>query len=700
MVARAYGKDLTLNEAAQLCDVGSEGTTLFSLAKGAQAIGLKADAVKLNLSELSRVPLPCILHWDQNHFVVLIQVLERHVYVIDPAVGRKKLPIEEFSCFWMGTSDKLGIALLLQPTAGFDLTRVRKESPWALIWPHLHSYRSGLMAIAPITLISNALQLALPILAQHLVDRGINGKDLQLISVLLVAQVALVLGRAVSELFNNWLLLRIGTSLGLKITTAFLHKLTTLPMQFFIGRSIGDVLKRIEDNKRIEELLTRNLPSGLFALGQLLLFSFALLIYNPLLFVVYLVGLTLHVSWVALFMSRRQNLDHKRFTQESRNQNLLVQTIEGMGEIKLGVAQNEFQRRWVRAQETTHGILLHSLSLNNWQQGGAQLIGELRNAFITFMIAQAVVQGQLTLGAMVSLQYILGQLNLPVNNLIQFLRGMQDAELSLARLASVQHVDSEYQRDQSGVISSFGSLILRNVSYGYPGTNDKLVIERLNLHIPFGRTTAIVGSSGSGKTTLLKLLLKLVSPKEGCVMCGTTSLSHVDPDEWRGQCGAVMQDGYIFSDSIQNNITMRVDSVSKERLQRALEVANLTDILAQFPKGLDTKIGLDGLGLSQGQKQRILIARAIYKDPKYLFFDEATNALDATNEKSITDNLERFLKDRTVVVIAHRLSTVKNADQIVVLSKGRIVERGNHAALIDARGEYYRLVSDQLSLAK
>jgi len=498
---------------------------------------------------------------------------------------------------------------------------------------------------------------------------------------------------------RSWILLHISTRINISLLSDFFIKLMKLPLSFFDTKLFGDLMQRIHDHRRIETFLTNSSLDSIFSLFNLLVFGAVLAFYNLAIFLIFLLGTVLYAGWVVLFLNQRKKLDVKRFEAESKNQSGLVQLIQGMQEIKLANSERQKRWEWERVQAGLFKLNQRGMALNQYQQAGALFLNEGKNIFITFLAAKAVIEGQLTVGAMLAVQYIIGQLNSPIEQLIYFLQSMQDAQLSLGRLNEIHQLSDEEPVNQLTIaqLPEDKSLILRKVNFTYSGTNER-VLQYIDLHIPEGKTTAIVGMSGSGKTTLLKLLLKFYTPSSGEIRVGEANLSNLSHQLWRSECGVVMQDGFIFSDTIAPNIAVGEERPDTQKLLHAVKVANIQSFIESLPLGYNTKIGMEGNGISQGQKQRILIARAVYKDPAFLFFDEATNALDAENESVIMRNLEEFFLGRTVVVVAHRLSTVRNADQIVVLHKGKIAEQGTHEELTCFRGDYYRLVKNQLEL--
>ncbi|MDP1972566.1 MAG: ATP-binding cassette domain-containing protein, partial [Sediminibacterium sp.] len=516
------------------------------------------------------------------------------------------------------------------------------------------------------------------------------------------------IGTTAIEAIRSWLLLHMSTRINISIISDFLIKLMKLPIRFFDTKMVGDITQRINDHNRIEQFLTGTSLPTLFSLVNLLVFSFVLCFYSIPIFLVFLIGSTLSVGWMIFFLKKRKELDYARFQRMSDNQNNLFEIITGMQEIKMNDSETMHRWGWERIQAKLFKISVKGLSLAQYQNIGSSFFTQLKNILISFLSAKEVINGNISLGMMLSISYITGQMNGPIGQLFNFFQSAQDAKLSIDRLSELYSMDDEEKEnefmptDELELLSlendnrSTG-VILQNVSFQYGGSDSPLVLDNISLLIPIGKVTAIVGSSGSGKTTLMKLLLKFYEPTKGSIYLGKTPLNQISAKWWRRQCGAVMSDGYIFSDSISKNISVQ-DDIDKPKLLSAVRAANIESFIEELPLGFSTKIGNTGNGISSGQRQRILIARAIYKDPKFLFLDEATSTLDANNEKTIIENLAGFSAGKTVVVIAHRLSTVKHADQIIVMEEGRIVEMGNHHDLSSSKGKYYDLVKNQLEL--
>lgn len=705
MVAKYYGKNFSLQKLREICGINREGVSLLGISEAAEKIGFRTAGIKLSLKQLAAIDLPVILHWNQNHFVVLYRIKHKVYGVADPAKGLLTYTETEFVKYWLTTNplgNNEGIVLTLSPTPDFYSTEGDKADGVNLVYllKYLYRYKQLIVQLIIGLAVGSLLQLILPFLTQSIVDVGINTRNINFIYIILIAQTMLFVGRMSVDFIRSWILLHISTRINISILTDFLIKLMKLPMYFFDTKMTGDIMQRMNDQKRIESFLTGPTLGVVFSMFNLVIFAVVLAYYNINIFLIFLTSSVLYSLWVIAFLKKRRTLDFKRFDLSSKNQSAIVQLINGMQEIKLNNCEQQKRWEWESIQAGLFRFNVKSLALGQYQQVGTFFINEGKNILITFIVAKSVIDGQLTLGAMMAVQYIIGQLNSPIEQILGFVQQLQDAKLSLERLNEIREMEDEEPSDINFIkeLPSDKSIHLKNISFTYPGAGNEPVLSHIDLNIPQGKTTAIVGMSGSGKTTILKLLLRFYEAQKGDIKIGNSSLSQISFRYWRGSCGVVMQDGFIFSDSIAKNIAVGDEYLDMEKLRHAIHVANITDFIDGLPLGLNTKIGIEGNGISQGQKQRILIARAVYKNPQYIFFDEATNALDANNEKVIMENLESFFKGRTVVVVAHRLSTVKNADNIIVLDKGIIIEQGSHEELTRQRGEYFDLVKNQLEL--
>lgn len=708
MIAAFYGKHYTLNEMREISFITHLGVSMLGISMAAENLGFHTIGVQISFWQLVKeARLPCIVHWNQQHFVVVYRITQKNVWIADPFAGKIKYSKEEFCHCWLSAKEDgidTGVALLLEPTPEFYVSKDDEErekyNAFSFLYAYLRPYKHLIGQLLLGLLLGSMIQLMLPFLTQSIVDFGINNQNLSFIYLILIAQLMLSFSSSAVEFIRGWILLHLGTRINIALISDFLIKLMKLPMGYFDTKMTGDILQRINDHTRIQNFLTGSSLSVVFSTFNIVVFGIVLLLYNWMIFLIFMGGSVLYVAYVWLFMKKRAELDHKRFAQQSANQSTVVQLVNGMQEIKLSACEQQKRWEWERIQAQLFKVNIRSLALRQYQDSGAVLINQTKNIIITGLVASLVVRGEMTLGMMLSVQYIIGQLNSPVNDLITFARDMQDARLSMNRLGEVRDKPDEEEPTKQLIreIPVEKDLRIENLSFKYDPLSEFPTLDNINLEIKAGKQTAVVGMSGSGKTTLVKLLLGFYPPASGQILLGDTPLENYSIREWRKQCGVVMQDGFIFSDSIAGNIAPGVEQIDKERLRHAAEVANIHGFIAELPLGYNTKIGQEGHGLSQGQKQRILIARAVYKNPEFIFFDEATNALDANNERIIMENLQKFFEGRTSVVVAHRLSTVRNADRIIVIEQGHIAEMGTHEELTVKKGIYYRLVKNQLEL--
>lgn len=707
-MAAYYGHPLPIETLRQAAGTTRIGSDLKGLSEAAEKVGFRTIPARLDLKTLrEEAPLPCILHWEEAHFVVLYRIGRRKVRISDPAQGRARLSIEEFMLYWCGTKDPHkaeGVLLLLEPTpALYEHEKAQKEGQqgFAFLFPYIARYKGALFQLGAGLIASGALQALVPFITQSIVDIGVRNGDLRFVHFMLLGQMMIFLGRSGTELIRGRILLHLSTRINTSLIADLFIKLMRLPISFFDARVTGDIMQRIEDHRRIEQFLTHSTLSVLFSTLNLLIFGAILAWYDERLFFIFLLGIGLYFGWVLLFMKERKRLDHQRFSYLSQEQSKLLEMIQGMPEIKLNNAEKQERWDWEALQARLYRVDQRGLTLEQKQRVGSGFINELKNILIITFSAQAVIQNHMTLGMMLSVSYILGQLNGPVERLVGFIHTAQDARIALERMAEVHgHEEEDPPRTvHYEELPSECSIVMDNVSFRYPGSSEE-VLRGIDLELEAGRTTALVGPSGSGKTTLLKLLLRFYQVEEGRILLGNSPLELYEPSAWRRNTGVVMQEGKLFNDSIERNITLGTEKLDREKLYHTLEQAQLREFVEKTPRGIQTRIGEEGLELSSGQKQRILIARALYKDPPFLFFDEATSALDAANERAVMDRLRTFMKGRTSLVIAHRLSTVKSADRIAVLENGRIVEEGDHQSLSQRKGPYYELVQEQLELER
>lgn len=707
MIAKYYGRNYSLQSLRERSFITREGVSMLGISDAAEQIGFRTMGVRITLDQLrTEIPLPCILHWNQRHFVVCYKIKKGKYYIADPAASRVVFNEEEFGRCWFSSSVEgkdTGTALLLEPGPDFYEREVVDEQinrKLSFFFRYLTPYKRELFQLILGMLTVSILQLIMPFLTQSLVDTGIRDSNLSFITLILIAQLVIFIARLSVDFIRSWILLHVNTRINIALISDFLAKLMRLPLHFFDTKMVGDIIQRIGDHNRIESFMTGTSISTLFSFVNFIVFGFVLAYYDLTILGLFLLGNGLYVTWILLFMRYRRELDIKRFAQAASEQSNLFQLITGMQEIKLNNCETEKRWEWERIQVKLFKISIKGLALGQYQQLGSVFFNQTTNILISFIAARAVVSGEMTLGMMMSLTYIVGQLTSPIEQFIGFARSFQDAKISLERLGEIHQREDEEQTLalKVNVLPENRTLYIEDLSFSYDGADRDYVLDHINLRIPQHKVTAVVGASGSGKTTLIKLLLGFYDPNKGSIKIGDLSLKNINPHVWRAHTGCVMQDGFIFSDTIAKNIAVGAEVIDKERLLHAVTVANIRDFIDSLPLGYNTKIGMEGNGVSQGQRQRILIARAVYKNPEFIFFDEATNALDANNEREIMEHLHLFYKGKTVIVVAHRLSTVRDADNIVVLDKGRVVEEGTHEELTARRGVYYKLVKNQLEL--
>ncbi len=711
MISKYYGRGFSVQYLREKSFITREGVSILGISDAAESIGFRTNGVKITFDQLvSEKPLPCILHWNQNHFVVCYDIKKKRngdyeIKISDPAGEKYTMNKEAFLKCWISShsgGEDTGTALLLEPTPDFYTQDDGLESGKSIsyFFHYLKPYRSQVIQLIIGLLVGSVLALILPFLTQAVVDQGIQNNNLNFITLVLIAQLILFITQLAVEFIRNWITLHVNSRISISLISDFLSKLMRLPLRFFDTKNVGDIMQRIGDNDRIKSFLTGSTLTTLFSFVNFIIFAVILAYYNVVILGVFVLGNALYISWILLFLRYRRKLDMARFSQAAAEQSNLVQIVTGMQEIKLNNCEKQQRWKWERIQVKLFKISIKGLALGQYQQMGSVFFSQTTSLFISFIAARSVIEGDMTLGMMMSVSYIIGQLSGPIGQVIGFTQAAQDAKISLERLNEIHNKEDEEQTIESKIneLPTSKTLHIEDLYFSYDGADRNYVLNGINLSIPENKITAIVGASGSGKTTLIKLLLAFYQPNKGKIKVQDIAIDDINPHLWRQKSGAVMQDGFIFSDTIANNIAVGEDIVDKQKLLHAVEVANVKEFIESLPLKYNTKIGMEGNGISQGQRQRLLIARAVYKSPEYLFFDEATNALDANNEKIILDNLNSFYKGKTVVIVAHRLSTVQNADNIVVMDKGLIIEEGTHKELTDKKGAYYTLVKNQLEL--
>lgn len=707
MIAKFHGKHFSREFLREKASITRQGVTMAGIADAAESIEMRTLGMRISLESLvAEAPTPFIVPWRQKHFVVVYKTSKTKIYVADPAQGLMEYTHEEFLKAWTNTSDNTGFVLVLEPNANFySIQEDRsKKRGFSFLFPYLTPYKKLAYQLLMGLVVGVTIQFITPFLMQSIIDTGVNTQNIPFIYLILIAQLVLFISQTLVQVFREWLLIHITNRFHIKMISDFLYKMLKLPINFFETRNTGEHLQRIQDHNRIQNFVSSSTFGMVYSIILFVVFSSVLAFYNTRIFVVFFVGASLYVGWTLFFLKKRAELDFKRFDESSQSQTSLVQIINGVKEIKINNSQRKNRWKWEQIQISLFKTSISSLVLAQYQSIGSSFINELKNIVITFLSATAVVNGNITLGMMLSIQYIVGQLNSPLSSFIGFIQVWQDAKLSLERLMQV-HTKKDEDETRDNKIKELPKkkdILIKNLSFRYGGKSTPFVLKNISCSLPEGKTTAIVGASGSGKTTLVKLLLKFHKPTEGRILIDSSDLSNIHNDYWRKNCGAVMQDTFIFNDTIAGNISESEQNelIDRDRLKSASEISNIQEFIEKLPNKHNTELGTSGIRLSGGQEQRIMIARAVYKNPIFVFFDEATSALDANNEKVIMTNLNQFIKNRTSVIVAHRLSTVKNADNIIVLEEGVIVEQGNHKQLTLKKGKYYELIKNQLELGK
>lgn len=712
MIARHYGLDYSTEMLRKHCHISKQGVSLLGISEAAEYIGFETAGVKVTFEQLVEDGVfPCILHWNQNHFVVCYGIEKCKqggfkIHISDPASQRLTYTKDEFERCWIGPqagASSNGVVLMLEP--GDDFGKVedeyRKNSRSLLSFAkYFTPYRSMIGQLVLAMLVGSVIQMILPFFSQAMVDQGINGRNLNIITLILFAQLGFFIATLSIDYIRSWIMLHMNSRIDIQLIADFLIKLTAMPLQFFDSRMTGDILQRIGDHGRIKNFLLSNSMRIVFSLINFVVYLAILAYYNVLVLTIFVVGNSLYIVWISFFMRYRRELDIKRFNQSAMEQSKMIQLVQGMQDIKLNNCERQKRWEWERIQVRLFQIGLKGLRIGQIQQSGSVFFTQTTHILIYYIAAKSVVEGSMTLGMMMSLTYIIGQVSAPISEFIGFAQSFQDAKISLERLNEIHSQDDEETNidKKLSTLPKGHDIEIKDLSFSYTGSERELALKNISLSIPAHKVTAIVGESGCGKTTLIKLLQGFYEPTHGSIKVGGTILSDINPHTWRAATGSVMQDSFIFSDTIANNIAVNSDETDKKQMMNAAHMARIDDFVESLPMGYDTIIGMEGKGVSQGQRQRILIARAIYKNPKYIFLDEATNSLDATNEAKIMDNLRQFYEGRTVVISAHRLSTVRDADQIIVMNGGEIVERGNHDSLLKKRGRYFELVKHQINV--
>ena len=705
MICYHWGQEYSVKFLNKFCTASKDGVSFKGLSDLSDTLGLHCISGKVSIQELRECPLPAILHWNQNHFIVLYKIKNNKFYIADPSKGKLVHNETEFSQHFISlTSDnkEKGLAMFFEPTEKFGVIKddtINNERNFKFLSKYIFKHKLYFIQIILGMIFACCMQLLFPFLTQSIVDTGIHTKNIGLIWLILIGELTIVIGRTITDVIRNWLLLHISMRINISIVSDFFIKLLKLPMAFFDTKLMGDIFQRISDHDRIQKFLTSQILKISFAVLSFFIFGIVLCYYNITVFLIFLIGSFLYATWITLFLRKRRKIDYNLFEQQAANQNRTYQFITGIQEIKLQNCEIRRRLEWEDTQADLFKVQMDSLKLQLQQESGGIFINEIKNIVITVITATCVISGDISLGMMLAVQYIIGQLNSPIEQVVAFIYSLQDVKISLERINEIHNAENEDNHIKNNITNiSDKTITIKNLSFSYDPHAITKTLDNITLNIPSGKITAIVGSSGSGKTTLIKLILGYYSNISGSILIQNQDIRNINLKDWRSHCGVVMQDGVIFSESIARNIAVEDGDIDYTRLEYAAQIANIHDYIMSLPLKYNTQIGRDGMGLSQGQKQRILIARAVYKNPDFIFLDEATNALDAKNEKIIVENLNKFYSGKTVVVVAHRLSTVKNADQIIVIDEGKVVESGEHYSLIAQKGKYYNLIHNQLEL--
>lgn len=714
MIAHFYGKEYNIEYIQEICRKGIEGISLKSICDGLETLGFHTVAGKVTYEDLcNKAFIPCILHWKQNHFVVLYKIKsifgKETFYIADPGVGKIEVCKKDMIDNWVSTNtngyDK-GVVVLMEPSTLFEnivntASQTKQRTNIKFLWKYFNKYLFLFGQILLGLLVTGLFLLISPFLTQSIIDVGISSNSILFVKLVLLGQLFLVCGNVFLAYLRNKLLLHVGTRINIALISDFFIKLMRLPLSFFDTKMMGDLLQRIEDHHRLQTFLTTKVLALVYSIFSFFVFGAVLCIYDVRILFIFLISSFVYGIWLKTFITKRKSLDYKRFEVQAKNQSKTYQLINSIQETKLHNAERRKRWEWEDVQTELFEVSMNMLILQQNQNIGSAFITQIRNVLITILVATNVINGETTLGIMLAIQFLIGELNAPVEQMISFIYDWQDVSISLERISEIHYKkDENDNRPIYTIDENDKNIYIKNLSFNYPGGNYNNALKNINLVIPEGKITAIVGTSGSGKSTLLKLLLGYYEPSEGIIQIGPSALNRINLSWWHDQCGVVMQNGYIYSDTIAGNIAIADNEPNLKKLEYAAKVSNSYEFIDQLPLKYNTLIGDDGQGLSQGQKQRILIARAVYKDPHFIFLDEATNSLDANNEKSIVENLSEFYKGRTVVLVAHRLSTVKSADQIVVIDKGQVVEVGSHEDLIKKQSKYYELIKNQLDIGE
>lgn len=708
MICQYYGKKVPLEILRKYCNTTRAGITIYDIKEALEKLGFESHVVKVTKKEVNRMPLPAIIYWNQKHFVILFKVQDKNggqFYIADPNFGKIKLLKDEF---YKGFIHNLGfgISIIIEPTEKFNKYSIYKDARnvstiKSFFLRILKEHKKKLLFSFILTLLALIANWAIPVLFQQIIDKGIKNKDIHYIYIISLGQFSLFIGYLMSMYFSNILLTKNSFEIGISFLKDYLNKLIKLPASFFDTKANSDLIQLVDDQENLKSFLSYDFVDAVLAICNIFIFSILIIHYKFIVFIIFLAFALLSTIWSLLFLTKRRTINYRRFSLFSEGKSHIYELIMGMKEIKLNSAQKKRVQHVCEIQDGINKFQLKELFINAYSSLGSSSFSKIRDIFITIICSCLVIEGKITLGMLMTISYLIAQISTSLDKLLRFTINIQDAKLSFERLTEIQqNAEENTDRTIQPSFEFLEKLNLSHVWFKYLGNQSPFVLEDISCSIEIGQVTAIVGSSGSGKTTLLKLLLSFYNPSKGVILLNNTPMNKINSDIWRKNCGVVMQDGFLFSGSIMENIAISDDKPEMKKIYKAAQIACIHDFIESLPMKYDTCIGNTGIELSGGQKQRILIARAIYKNPKFLFLDEATSFLDATNELSIMNNLSEFFRGRTVLIIAHRLSTVKNANKIIVLEKGKIVEQGNHESLIRQKGRYFHLIRNQLELGQ
>ncbi|KFF25120.1 peptidase domain-containing ABC transporter [Chryseobacterium vrystaatense] len=701
MISDYYGKKYDLNFLREICNYGKQGVTINSLKGAAEKIGYDAHVIKAGLDEINDLDLfPYILHWGNDHYVILLKFTKKSAVIADPGYGILSVSKEIFKKNWY--KNNKGVAVVLSPAELLESNEPKRTSLFGYTSKYLKKHKKEILKIAATLLIINTLTFLLPFITQKIFDDGIAHTDKKMIYYLILSQLFIYIGIYLSEIYRNWIAVKLGGNISIEIIYNFFKKLIKLPIHFLETKVVGDYNQRIQDSEKIEAFMTSQSITSIFSMLTIIVYLIVMSIYNFNLFFLYISITLVSVAVSLYFLKKRRLYDYLIFKEKANIQNLTFEILNGITEVKLNGLEDVKLNQWKNYQNLALKLNVDLAKIGQQQYISFSALNQIKNLSITLVSSILVIDGLLSLGELLTISFIVGQLNSPIDQLISFFRDVQDSKLSMERISEIEDQKDEDNEKDANLkeVENENSIIFRNVSFSYNSTDR--VLDNINIEIPENKITAIVGASGSGKTTLIKLILKFYERYSGDIFIKGVNIKNVTSASIRKSIGTVMQDGYLFSDTIEGNIAGETIMDNEEEYQAlkqmAYQLSNAEEFISRLPLRDQTKVGSYGINLSGGQEQRLIIARALFKNPDFLILDEATSALDTKNEKTIHNNLKLFFKNKTVLIIAHRLSTVRNADNIIVMDHGKVIEQGEHRELLDKKNKYYELVKNQLEL--